>query len=252
MCLRTVLEDFKSMFFKKGQKLQNFVFRGVPFRTVPFVLLFLAGCASTSTQTVATKPLSAPYQQGVYHTVLKGETLWRIAKSYNTDISRIVETNRMPDPSDIDAGQKIFIPGARTNVKVSQYMPVSKESRKGYIWPLKGRIISYYGSKVDGVKNKGIDIQVSKNQPIVASRSGKVVFCDERVKGMGKVIIIEHDNGYSTVYGNNSENLVKCGEFVRQNQVIAKAGDTGRAKAPSLHFEIRRGHEPKNPYYYLP
>ena len=212
----------------------------------------LSGCAITSTPTVATKALPVPYQQGTYHTVHKGETLWRIAKAYNTDIKKIIDANRMSDASNIDVGQKILIPGAKKSVKVNQYAPAAVRSKKGYIWPLKGKIISYYGSKIDGVKNKGIDIKVKKGQPIVASRSGKVVFCDEKVKGMGKVIILEHKNGYSTLYAHNAENLVDCGENVEQNQVIAKAGDTGRAATPSLHFEIRKGHKPKNPYYYLP
>ncbi len=157
----------------------------------------------------------------------------------------------MPDASDIDVGQKILIPGAKKAININQSAIVPKKSKKGYIWPLKGKIISYYGSKIDGVKNKGIDIKVKKGYPVVASRSGKVVFCDNKVKGMGKVIILEHKNGYSTLYAHNSENLVDCGDYVVQNQVIAKAGDTGRATTPSLHFEIRKGHKPKNPYYYL-
>lgn len=220
---------------------------------IPILLPFLfSGCASAPYQPVAVKTMPVPYQQGIYHTVTEGETLWRISKAYNTDIKAVIEANRMPEPSNIDIGQKIFIPGAKNSVSVGRYTPAPKKSKKGYIWPLSGRIVSYYGSRVDGVKNKGIDIEVRKNQPIVASRSGKVVFCDDKVKGMGKVIILEHDNGYSTVYANNAENLVKCGDFVKQNQVIARAGDTGRAKNPALHFEIRRGHEPQNPYYYLP
>jgi len=212
----------------------------------------LSGCATTSTPIVTTKPLPAPHQQGIYHTVFKGETLWRIAKAYHIDIKKIINSNRMPDASDIDAGQKIFIPGVKKNVKINQYIPTAIKSKKGYIWPLKGKIISYYGSMIDGVKNKGIDIRVREGQPIVASRSGKVVFCDNKVKGMGKVIILEHKNGYSTLYAHNAQNLVDCGEYVKQNQVIAKAGNTGRGNAPSLHFEIRKGHKPKNPYYYLP
>ncbi|NQT90292.1 MAG: LysM peptidoglycan-binding domain-containing protein, partial [Candidatus Omnitrophica bacterium] len=156
----------------------------------------LSGCATTSTPTVTIGALPTPYQQGVYHTVLKGETLWRIAKAYNTDIKKIIDTNRMPDASDITTGQKIFIPGAKKTVKTSQYMPAQEKSKTGYVWPLRGKIISYYGSTIDGVKNKGIDIKVNQDQLIVASRSGKVVFCDNKVKGMGKVIILEHENGY--------------------------------------------------------
>ena len=214
--------------------------------------VILTGCATTSQQVVATTPLPSPHAPGTYHTVLKGETLWRIAKSYNADINDVIEANRMSDPSKIDAGQKIFIPGVKKTVKVMPATAAGKKSKKGYIWPVRGRVVSYYGSKSDRVKNKGIDIATNPGDIIVASRSGKVVFCDDKVKGLGKTIIIDHGDRYSTVYAHNSEHLVSVGDYVNQNQAIAKAGDTGRSKGTTLHFQVRRGHEPKNPFYYLP
>jgi murein DD-endopeptidase MepM/ murein hydrolase activator NlpD len=168
------------------------------------------------------------------------------------DIQDLINANRLSDPSKIDKGQKLLIPNASRKIDVSdEAVPYQKQSRKGYVWPVKGRVISYYGSVVGSVKNKGIDIEAEAGRPIVAARAGKVVFCDDKVKGLGKTIIIEHSNGYSTLYGHNSENLVSVGEYVKQNQPIARVGTTGRTKKPALHFEIRKGHEPKNPYYYL-
>lgn len=220
---------------------------------IPVILSFsLAGCATTlPPQAVSTAPLPQPYHQGVYHTVLRGQTLWRIAKAYNTDIKDIIEVNRISNPSKIDAGQMIFIPRAKSPVEGEFKVPVAK-SEKGYVWPVKGRVVSYFGSKKDYVNNKGIDIEAEDGQVVIASRSGKVVFCDENVKGMGKVVIIEHSDGYSTLYANNSANLVRSGDHVKQSEPIARAGSTGRAKRPILHFQIRKGHKPQNPFYYLP
>ncbi len=215
-------------------------------------MILFTGCATTGTQTVSTRPLPTPYQQGIYHTVLRGETLWRIAKAYNADLKSIIDTNNLSDPSRIDVGQKVFIPGARTKVSTTLRTTTSLESRKGYIWPLKGTVITYFGSKADGVTSKGIEIAKESGHVVVASRAGDVVFCDDKVKGLGRTVIIDHNNGYSSVYAYNSENLVECGDHVEQNQPIAKVGDSGRAKHSSLHFQIRRGHEPQDPFYYLP
>jgi len=222
---------------------------------IPILILFIvSGCAtSTSHQPISTTALPRPYPQGTYHTVVKGQTLWRIAKAYDADIQEIIERNRLGDPTRIDAGQKLFIPGARKTVNVAMMASTPQtKSKRGYIWPMKGKIRSYYGSKIDSVATKGIVIEAIEGQDIVAARAGKVVFCDEKVKGLGKTLIIDHGDTYATLYAHNSENLVACGDSVQQNQVIAKAGNTGRAKKPGLHFQIRKGHKPQNPFYYLP
>ena len=220
---------------------------------VVIFMILLTGCATTGTQTIGTTSLPTPYQKGIYHTVARGETLWRIAKAYNADLKRIIDTNNLSDPSHIDVDQKVFIPGAKTKITTNySTSSISLKSKKGYIWPLKGKVITYFGSKTDGVTSKGIEIAKELGVIVVASRAGHVVFCDDKVKGLGRVVIIDHNNGYSSVYAYNSENLVECGDHVKQNQPIAKVGDSGRAKHSSLHFQIRRGHEPQDPFYYLP
>jgi len=65
-------------------------------------------------------------------------------------------------------------------------------------------------------------------------------------------VIIDHLDGFSTLYAQNSSVLVKTGESVNQGQAIAKAGSSGRADRTCLHFEIRKGDKPQNPFYYLP
>jgi len=124
--------------------------------------------------------------------------------------------------------------------------------KDSFVWPVKGYIVSPFGSSVDRVKNKGIDIRTSEGAQIKASRSGRVVYCDSYLKGFGKTIILDHGDGYQTVYSYNSDILVRVGEDVLQNTVIAKAGRSGRAKEPALHFEIRKDGEPQNPAFYLP
>jgi murein DD-endopeptidase MepM/ murein hydrolase activator NlpD len=188
---------------------------------------------------------------GIYHRVERGETLWRIAKTYNVDLEKIVKINRIPDAARINSGQLIFIPDAKEKRRVVTYEEL-KKGEDTFIWPLKEKVISYYGAKKGNIKNKGIDIRTREGAKVVASRSGRVSFCDEKVKGYGKTIIIQHGDGYSTVYAHNSQILVKLGQWVKQGEVIARAGSTGRTSIPILHFEIRKKHQPQNPFYYLP
>lgn len=125
-------------------------------------------------------------------------------------------------------------------------------SKDMFAWPIKGDIVSFFGARTGRVMNKGIDIKAWEGMNVRAARTGRIVYCNSYFKGFGKTLIIDHGNGYQTVYAYNSDILVKVGDEVRQNDIIAKAGRTGRAKEPTLHFEIRRDGEPQNPYFYLP
>jgi len=125
-------------------------------------------------------------------------------------------------------------------------------SREGsFVWPVQGCIISAFGSKVGRVKNKGVDIRANEGSSVRASMGGKVIYCDSQLKGFGKTVILEHGNNYQSVYSYNSDILVRVGDVVAQNAVIARVGRSGRAKEASLHFEIRKNGLPQDPTYYL-
>ena len=213
-----------------------------------FVLfLMLAGCktAQTPSYRVDTSTIG-----GVYHYVRSGETLWGISKQYGVDINAITKANNLDNAcGDIMRGQKLLIPGATHREYTPK--PVSMPGYQPFTWPLRGTVVSCFGEKLDKTRNKGIDIRAEEGSSVKAARAGKVVFCDEWLKGFGKTVILDHGDNFQTVYAYNSLILVNPGDFVEQNTVIAKVGTGGRAKAPSLHFEIRRDGEPQNPYYYL-
>lgn len=207
------------------------------------LVLTLAGCSTANTPYITdTRNIG-----GVYHYVKGGETLWSISRLYDVDIKSILNTNNIYDTSTISTGQRLLIPGAQRREEPGK-INLFKDS---FIWPLKGTVVSYFGSKMDRTKNKGIDIHAQEGASVRASRAGRVVLCDEWLKGFGKTVILDHGDNFQTVYAYNSMILVNPGDVVEQNSVIAKAGRTGRAKEPSLHFEIRRDGEPQNPFYYL-
>ncbi|MBF0624689.1 MAG: peptidoglycan DD-metalloendopeptidase family protein [Magnetococcales bacterium] len=119
-----------------------------------------------------------------------------------------------------------------------------------WLWPVKGSIISGFGTR-GRLRNNGIDIAVNPNTPVQASGSGVVAYADDSLAGYGNMIIVRHGGGYMTAYAHNSRILVKRGERVKAGQVIAYSGQSGSATTPRLHFELRKNIKPVNPVGYL-
>ena len=217
----------------------------------PF-LLFFAGCAGPSR--VSTQALEPP-ARGIYHEVQKGETLWGVGRSYNVSVDQIISVNKLSDPSHISPGQLLFIPTSlvRPSSSSAPSLPEGKvpSGTPHFSWPVRGKVVSYFGQKTHLGKNKGIDLSGAEGSPVLAADPGRVSFAGEKVKGFGKTIILEHDRQFQTVYAHNQELLVKPGEVVRQRQPIARVGRTGRVQQPNLHFEIRYRNRPLNPMEYL-
>jgi murein DD-endopeptidase MepM/ murein hydrolase activator NlpD len=120
-----------------------------------------------------------------------------------------------------------------------------------FSWPADGDVISTFGSKIGRVINKGIDIRVKEGSSVRAAKAGRVIYCDPKLRGYGKTVIIDHGGGFQTVYAYNSEIITNVGTQVKKNDVIALCGSTGRSSGPTLHFEIRRNGEPEDPVRYL-
>lgn len=114
-------------------------------------------------------------------------------------------------------------------------------------WPVEGKIILPFGGGDDGVKNDGINIAAQIGEPIHAAAAGTVIYAGNELKGYGNLVLIRHDNGYTTAYAHAEKLLVSRGDSVKQGQTIAYAGDTGDVRTPQLHFEIREGVKPVDP-----
>jgi murein DD-endopeptidase MepM/ murein hydrolase activator NlpD len=229
-------------FIKKHRRVKKRLFIICRLLSVICYLLFLNGCTTTPQVFTPTPETAIP---GVYHRVQKGETLWRISKIYDIDLNEVARINHISEAANIETGQLIFIPRRQKQ----KYITLS--GSEDFIWPLKGRVISYFGQTSKNMINKGLNIQPGSIEEVVAARSGKVIFYADDFKGFGKTVIIDHGDGFSTVYARNSQVFVKVGETVQKGNVISRVGSGGRDKDIYLHFEIRKGHLPQNPYFYL-
>ena len=129
---------------------------------------------------------------------------------------------------------------------------VSSSNSGMFMHPLNGggRISSPYGSRW-GVFHRGMDIAAPAGTPIYAAASGVVTYSGYNNGGFGKLIIIDHQNGYQTYYAHCSSLYAQVGQKVSQGQNIAGVGSTGNSTGNHVHFEIRRDGTPINPYNYI-
>jgi murein DD-endopeptidase MepM/ murein hydrolase activator NlpD len=114
-------------------------------------------------------------------------------------------------------------------------------------WPVRGRVMSEFGSYPGGEKNNGINIAAAEGEPIRAAADGAVSYSGNELRGYGNLVLIKHDNGYITAYAHADHFVVDKGQRVARGQVIGYVGTTGDVRTPQLHFEIRRGSHGETP-----
>ena len=199
---------------------------------------------------------------GLRHGVERGESLHRIGKAYGVAPERLARANGLPPGARLEEGQVIVIPHARRELPVAMITPERARGDRPappdlpsgpapFVWPvLAGVLTSDFGPR-GASHHDGIDIGTPEGTPVRAARAGRVLFSD-RLRGYGNLIIIEHERGYATVYAHNRENRTEPGKWVRQGEVIALVGRTGKTSGPNLHFEIRHDNVARNPLFYLP
>lgn len=206
----------------------------------------------------------------VRHVVFEGENLYRISLRYGVTMEALGRANGLADIHQVQAGQILVIPGAQAPAHaVERDLPPPPQPRAKpgarrrkeplgpdqapltlslpmvpssdpFSWPVDGGTIrSGFGLR-QGRLHAGVDIAAPGGSDVRASRDGTVVYSGHRFQGYGNVVMIDHRDGFMTVYAHNSENLVIVGDRVFRGQTIARVGATGNATGAHCHFEIRR------------
>ena len=129
--------------------------------------------------------------------------------------------------------------------------PTGSVAAGSFRWPVRGRVISEFGSKPNGEKNEGINLAVPEGTSVKAADDGEVIYAGNELKGYGNLVLVRHRNGYVTAYAHASEVLVNRGDKIARGQIIARAGATGSVSQPQLHFELRKGQKAIDPKPYL-
>jgi len=185
-----------------------------------------------------------------------------------SEVSIALGMKRSIEGADTIAEEGPLIPTYRESIEEYNFLKSANFSRVNHIyarswqknvvptmWPVNGRLLSRYGEREDpfsgeGAMHTGVDISASMGTPVHAAADGIVAF-SEFFSGYGRMVIIDHGGGMTTRYAHLSKFDVVTGQEIRRGDILGYSGASGRVTSPHLHFEVRLGGSPVNPYPYL-
>ena len=141
-----------------------------------------------------------------------------------------------------------YVPYTSANVRSGGF----NQQKNNLSQPLSGTVLQSFGSRdpVTGLTRQGVLIQSASGQPVHAVFDGEVIFSDW-LRGYGQLVILDHGDGYMSLYGHNQNVFISVGEKVTAGQVISSAGVSGGLVRAGLYFEIRHNGDPVNPAGWL-
>lgn len=250
-----------------------------------------SGCVSAPTYRDPALMVSHPVvqQTGSFagsYVVRSGDTLSEIAQRLGVDMDALARANGLAPPYIIRIGQQLRLPPRQQAYRAPprpaptpaprptptptqppapawtpppstapgpQPLPRTREAdAPGLAWPIDGALANRFGELVKGVPNNGIDLHAFAGMAVRSSAAGTVVFAGKEPERFGNTVIVDHGNGWLTVYSYLGRLTVSVGETVRQRTRIAFVGASGEAAHPTVHFELRHNNVPRDPQLYLP
>lgn len=194
--------------------------------------------------------LLIPPDEGLVVTLESVTDLPALLGRYGVDPIEVARINRIASPQDLKAGMMLFLPGVAP-VEALDRLAMVRELENRYLWPMHGRITSYFGRRNLGMGtasfHRGLDVAAPYGTPVTAARSGTVIYAGWSDQGYGYLVKIRHAGNDQTWYGHHSDVLVSVGEYVRQGEIIGRVGSTGISTGPHLHFELHEGGRPIDP-----
>jgi murein DD-endopeptidase MepM/ murein hydrolase activator NlpD len=216
---------------------------------------------------------------GLYHRVGSGETGIAIARAYGASWADIVTLNGLQQPYIIRQGQRLRLPDSASAVPISgDFSPEQRAdafslniddivtggepalaetgmaaiAKPGifagaFIWPLRGTILSRFGSQGGGKVNDGLNIAGPNDMAVGSAADGVVVYSGNEIGVFGGLVLVDHGSGWVTAYGHLGRLDVKRGDKVQAGQSLGGVGETGYVTQPQLHFEIRKDRKPLDP-----
>jgi len=196
--------------------------------------------------------------------VKENDTVEKVSKRFAVKKSEIIKLNKLTTPFNLIVGNKILIPLLKdfsvvdliVNEKVYDTKKLSIieftnnniiKNAPGFLWPAKGKVIKNFGKFGKGQHYDGIDIMFGKNKPIYSAYDGEVAFVGSQIKKFGNLIIVKHNQSWVTAYSNLGKYIVKVGDKIKKQQLIAYTSDNKNY----FHFQLRHKRNPVNPLSYL-
>ena len=187
--------------------------------------------------------LLIPPDEGLLISYQTEAQLVELALAHAVDPVALIRANGLTSPLDLHEGMLLFLPGVEPTEALERLARVREEEHR-YIWPLHGRITSYFGRRNLGMGilgfHRGLDVAAPSGTPVLTARSGTVVFAAWSSRGFGNLIKIRHQGGDESWYAHLSQFWVTVGEHVDQGEGIGRVGSTGLSTGPHLHLELHR------------
>lgn len=199
--------------------------------------------------------LLIPPVSGLLHRVYDGDVLNELALIYGVTPEAVVEYNGIKDANTLQIGDLLVIPGGK--VQMARANSTSRGGRSAsaparatgsFRWPASGTITQYFGE----AGHSGLDVAAGMGSPIYAADAGVVIAAHKLGYGYGWYLMVDHENGYRSLYAHLSAFYVDYGERVSKGETIGAMGSTGLSTGPHLHFEVYSSGALVNPLKYLP
>lgn len=207
--------------------------------------------------------LMIPPVGGILYRVEARDTLASIAEHFAVSAAAIVEATGLILPDFLASGQWLVIPESKETFPIdvssaqeamttlAALSPRTQSSPRGdFIWPVQGYVGSPYGLR-GGRFHAGVDIPGPIGSPVVAAKTGIVIFAGWMHGGFGNAVDILHSDGLVSRYAHLSRVFARSGQQIERGQTLGARGCTGRCTGPHLHFEIHSGGRAVNPLHYL-
>lgn len=216
------------------------------------------------------------------YVVVPGDTVAAVARRFDVGIGDVIRQNDLKAPDfGLFAGQRLVLPWRgsesgtaavraeyvtapeRASVRAMPEPPSPrieladpdadppKRAAGKFLWPVRGKVVSGFGSKGGGLYNDGINIAAAHGDIVRAAENGIVAYSGNELRGYGNLLLVRHADGWVSAYAHNGELLVKRGQVVKRGQPIARVGRSGAVAQPQLHFELRRGRKAVDPSPHL-
>ena len=222
----------------------------------------LSACttAPTSGSSVSRRADSA----GMYR-VRSGDTLALIARANGVSVANLMAWNGLSNPNYLEVGWRLRVrPNASGSTSIATPTPTPGRAQTtisdpeikvntaitnpvSWIWPSSNSLIRNF----DGNLTKGIVFGGERGSPVLAASAGEVIYAGSNLRGYGNMVVIKHNDTWSSVYANNEELFVTQGQRVSAGQKIANEGDSDASRT-QLYFEIRQNSKPIDPMRVLP
>lgn len=211
-----------------------------------------------------------------HHTVKEGETGFDIAMHYAVPFQAIAVANGLDRKAVLKPGQRLLIPTVLATTPTPAAAPEPRsgaeaekvtraaahaatraaahatEAAPDFGWPLAGKVVRAYSPREQRNYHDGIDIVAPEGTAVRATAAGKVIFAGEEPQSFGRLVVLDHGNGWQSAYGFLSKVTVRQGDTVKARERVGLVGHSGKAPRDQLHFELRRANRPTDPVDQLP